>query len=49
MNEIKVICPECRGINTMEDFCVINNVMHEICTKCDYIQEMSLVRCLKER
>jgi len=49
MNEIKVICSGCRGINIMEDFWVIKNVMHEICTKCGYIQEMSLVRCLKER
>jgi len=52
MNEIfetKVICPKCGGINTMEDFCCIRKVMHEICTKCGHIQKMSLVRCLKER
>ena len=47
MNEIKVICPKCRGINTMENFCVINKIMHEKCTKCGHIEEMSLVRCLK--
>ena len=33
----------------MEDFCVINNVMHEKCKNCGYLQEMSLVRCLKKR
>ena len=49
MNEIKVICPNCKGINTMEDFGCILNVMHEKCTKCGHMQEMSLVRCLKER
>jgi len=48
MDEIKVICPRCRAVNTIEDFWVIHNVMHEKCTKCGYIQEMSLVRCLKE-
>ena len=48
MNEIKVICPKCRGINTVVYFGCIHNVMHEKCTKCGYIQEMSLVRCLKE-
>jgi len=49
MNEIKVICPKCRGINTMDDFCIIHNVMHEKCTKCGHIPEISLDRCLKER
>ena len=48
MNEIKVICPKCRAVNAMEDFGIIHNVMHEQCTKCGYIQEMSLARCLKE-
>ena len=47
MNEIKVICPKCRAVNTMENFGYIHNVMHEKCTKCGLIQEMSLVRCLK--
>ena len=47
MNEIKVICPKCRAVNTMKDFACIHHVMHERCTKCGHIQEMSLVRCLK--
>ena len=34
MNEIKVICPKCRGINTVVDFGLIHHVMHEKCTKC---------------
>ena len=49
MNEIKVICSECKGINTMGDFGFIHNATHEKCSKCDHIQEMSLVRCLKKR
>jgi len=49
MNEIKVICPKCKGINTMEDFGIIHKVMHEKCTKCGHIQGMSVVRCLKKR
>jgi len=44
-----VKCPKCGAINTMEDFCVINNVMHERCINCGYLQEMSLVRCLKRK
>ena len=49
MNEVKVICPKCRAVNAMEDFACIHHVMHERCTKCGHIQEMSLVRYLKER
>jgi hypothetical protein len=47
MWKIKVICPKCRAVNTMEDFAYVHHVMHERCTKCDHIQPMSLVRCLK--
>jgi hypothetical protein len=47
MNQIKVICPKCRAVNTMEDYACIHHVMHERCTKCGHVQEMSLVRCLK--
>lgn len=49
MVNIKVRCPKCGAINTMDDFRVINNVMHERCRKCGYLQEMSLVRCLKKK
>ena len=45
--EIRVICPKCGAVNTMEDFACIHHVMHERCVKCGHIQEMSLVRCLK--
>jgi Zn ribbon nucleic-acid-binding protein len=49
MKNIIIRCPGCGEINTMEDFCVINNVMHERCRKCGYLQEMSLVRCFKKK
>ena len=48
MSKIKVICPKCGSSNTMEDFFVINKVMHEKCRKCGLIQEMSLLRCIRE-
>ena len=47
MVKIKIICPKCKSVNTMDNFCVIKNVMHERCSKCGFIQEMSLNRCLK--
>jgi hypothetical protein len=45
---IKVICPKCKSVNTMENFCVFKMVMHERCSECGFIQEMSLDRCLEE-
>ena len=45
--EIRVICPKCGAVNTMEDFTCIHHVMHERCVKCGHIQEMSLIRCIK--
>ncbi len=47
MNEIKVICPKCEAVNTMEDFAHIHHIMHKRCAKCGHIQKMSLVGCLK--
>ena len=49
MKKIIIRCPGCNAIDTMEDFCVINKVMHERCRNCGYLQEMSLVRCLKKK
>ena len=48
MIHIKIICPLCKSVNTMEDFGIIKMVMHERCSKCGLIQEMSLDRYLKE-
>ena len=48
MLTIRVKCPRCKSINKMEDYCIVNNVMHERCSKCGHIQEMSLIRCLKK-
>ncbi len=47
MLKIRIKCPQCGSINTMEDFCVVNHVMHERCSNCGHIKEMSLIRCLK--
>ena len=49
IKKIRVKCPKCGAINSMEDFCIIDNVMHEKCRNCGYFQEMSLVRCLKKK
>ena len=47
-NKVGIICPKCKSVNTMEDFCVIKHVMHEKCSKCGFIQKMSIDRCLKD-
>ena len=49
MTKMKVRCPICGAVDTMIDIGCIKNVMHEKCTKCGHIQEMSLARCLRDR